>query len=742
MLAAGSQAAAILHSSQNPAKLESDSLTKPHASNYLHSRSEENQLNIAPFFPHVVGPSRVLKWMNQKANPCNNFYEYSCGGFTKAYRNETLTDGDDILSIMGVSNKFLIEQLLNKDEKELAETPVEHKIIGKLRKYYKSCLNSYRIAERGFDPIIPLGNLVVSIASKPEIGLPKMLAQLNLNGIFPFIKTQYTKTFGKTYKETELQVYPAHGYKAKTRTISTVLKIFEDAGVVRFESPEKLHSIAAWVSDLEKTHVLFILRSNNYTSDDNLPKSVTMSEFNRNTGLDWNDYLDAMGLSGVKKVNPMGEPSELQEYLLLLKQVDKSKLKYYFLWRLAAAHFNKLGDPYYALWTKKIYGVAEASVYDVETKSYRTEHFQTDCVEEIGTHLKFLSGYLYTKYTFNDTQRAHAKELVTDLLSIAKVVINGLSWMDAPTKAEALKKADAMAQIVGYPDWAGDGSKILEYYESLDFEDTEYFENAVGAQAFNFIFPSIFELQNQQKIRSSAFDRDSFFYQIPWTLNAFHYSDYNLMQINPGILQRPLFSALNPKVMNYASLGMIIGHEITHAFDAKGRQFNSMGELKSWWSNSSDTNFMTGAQCFVDQYERIPIKLHSNRTVYVDGSQTLGENISDNGGLHLALEAWRKCVTREKGKQTYQTEWGSEAIPGFNGLTANQVFFVSFGQTWCGIQSDSTIEYLLKNDGHSMNTVRVQGVLQNSREFQEAFSCKVGDSYVATGGDQGRCVLY
>ena len=328
---------------------------------------------------------------------------------------------------------------------------------------------------------------------------------------------------------------------------------------------------------------------------------------------------------------------------------------------------------------------------------------------------------------FLETQKIAATDLVNHLVESFRHKITNLGWMDPPTKQAALAKLDNLVKVVGYPDWLIDTTKVAQYHSSLTFSKSEYFENAVQAQTFSDLTPS------QHQLRAGAFERTNMYFGYPWQLNAFHLTDYVQIQINPGILQRPLFSALNPDAMNYGSLGTIIGHEITHAFDSMGYKLDKDGIKRPWWTARSMALFEVGSQCFEEQYDRYRVVFRDRSMGNVDGKQTLAENIADNGGMDVALDAWlRKIGGKHKAK---------ELAEGFGGLTWEQVFFVSFGQTWCSAKGDDDVRFLLKEDVHAPNGVRVRGVLHNSPEFAEAFGCRVGTGMNPLG-DGGRCYLY
>ncbi|XP_041627741.1 membrane metallo-endopeptidase-like 1 isoform X9 [Vulpes lagopus] len=181
-----------------------------------------------------------------------------------------------------------------------------------------------------------------------------------------------------------------------------------------------------------------------------------------------------------------------------------------------------------------------------------------------------------------------------------------------------------------------------------------------------------------------------------------------------GILQPPFFSKHQPQALNFGGIGMVIGHEITHGFDDNGRNFDKDGNMLDWWSNFSAQHFREQSECMVHQYGNYSWDLADNQNV--NGFSTLGENIADNGGVRQAYKAYLKWMA-EGGKD--------QQLPGL-GLTYNQLFFINYAQVWCGSYRPEFAIQSIKTDVHSPLKYRVLGSLQNLAAFSEAFHCAQG----------------
>lgn len=154
-----------------------------------------------------------------------------------------------------------------------------------------------------------------------------------------------------------------------------------------------------------------------------------------------------------------------------------------------------------------------------------------------------------------------------------------------------------------------------------------------------------------------------------------------------------------------------MGHELTHAFDDQGREYDKEGNLRPWWQNSSVEAFRQRTECMVDQYGRYTVNGE-----HINGKQTLGENIADNGGLKAAYHAYRSWI---------QGNGDEKRLPAVN-LTNDQLFFVGFAQVWCSVRTPESAHEGLVTDPHSPPRYRVVGTLANSPDFSRHFNCPKG----------------
>jgi endothelin-converting enzyme/putative endopeptidase len=184
-----------------------------------------------------------------------------------------------------------------------------------------------------------------------------------------------------------------------------------------------------------------------------------------------------------------------------------------------------------------------------------------------------------------------------------------------------------------------------------------------------------------------------------------------------GVLQPPLFDPKMDDAPNYGNTGGTIGHELTHAFDDEGRQFDAKGNLKDWWTKKDGKAFTDRAQCIVDQYAGYTVV----DDIKINSKLTLGEDVADLGGLILGWMAWK----------TQMASMPQQAQAARDGLTPEQRFFVGYAQWACENDRPENLRVTAATDPHSPGKYRVNGVVVNMPEFEKAFACKPGQAMAA-----------
>ena len=195
----------------------------------------------------------------------------------------------------------------------------------------------------------------------------------------------------------------------------------------------------------------------------------------------------------------------------------------------------------------------------------------------------------------------------------------------------------------------------------------------------------------------------------PPTVNAYYNPQMNDINFPAGVLQPPLYDTKIDDAPNYGNTGATIGHELTHGFDDEGRQFDAKGNLRDWWTKEDGEQFEKRAQCVVDQYANTSIV----DDIKINSKLTEGEDVADLGGTILAYVAWKAAT---KGQTLENRE----------GFTPDQRFFIGLAQWACENERDENLRVNAVTNPHSPGKYRINGVVINMPEFQQAFSCKAG----------------
>ena len=314
-------------------------------------------------------------------------------------------------------------------------------------------------------------------------------------------------------------------------------------------------------------------------------------------------------------------------------------------------------------------------------------------------------GQVYVARYFPPESKAKMQALVANLKAAFRQRLEQNTWMGPATKAEALKKLANYTVRIGYPDKWRDYSTLAIRSDDLygDVERSQAFEWARERHRLN------------KPVDKAEWD------MTPQEVNAYNMPDFNEVVFPAAILQPPFFDPNADPAVNYGGIGGVIGHEMTHGFDDQGRKFDAQGRLREWWTPQDAARFQARADRLAAQYsafEPLP-------GAHVNGKLTLGENIADQGGLTLALDAYRTSLNGSK-------------PPVLNGVTGEQRVFLGWAQVWTSKERDDALREQLVTDPHSPERYRVNGVVRNLDGWYRAFDVKPGQSLYLAPADRAQ----
>ena len=323
-----------------------------------------------------------------------------------------------------------------------------------------------------------------------------------------------------------------------------------------------------------------------------------------------------------------------------------------------------------------------------------------------GSPLGETLGELFVAKAFSPLAQQRALAMVADIRLAMQRRIDALPWMSAPTKALAQAKLAAMTVKIG-------GPSSWKSYDGLALAPDDFAGNQLKITAWH----TAQRLDDLNKPVDRARWNTS-----PHIVNAFA-AGGNQIVFPAGILQPPFFDEKADDASNYGGIGMVIGHEITHHFDDRGRQFDAVGNLRDWWQAADAAAYKARADqvaALYSSYEPVP-------GVRINGRQTLGENISDLAGVQIAYDGLQIALERQRGAE----KQAGRTVPLVDGRTPEQRFFLSHATIWRGKYRTEAMVDQLRTGQHSPGRWRILGPLSNIPAFAQAFNCKAGDAMVA-----------
>jgi putative endopeptidase len=405
-----------------------------------------------------------------------------------------------------------------------------------------------------------------------------------------------------------------------------------------------------------------------------------------NSASTWPNYFDAAGLGKLPEVI-VGQPEFFAALDQMLRERPISDWKIYLRW-----HLLRSTAPYLHEAAEKesfaFYGTRLRGQPEPEPRWQRAAHVIDGGIGEA-------LGQLYVEKYFPAAARARMNELIGNLREVFRDRLQKLDWMSDGTKAKALVKFDRFTQKIGHPDKFRDYSKVTLHRD-------DYLGNVQRAAAF--------ETHREIARVGKAVDKTEW-HMTPQTVNAYFNPLQNEIVFPAGILQPPFFDVNADDAVNYGAIGVVIGHEITHGYDDKGREYDADGNLNDWWTEKDAKEFDARAQKVVDQYggyEALP-------GLKVNGKLTLGENIADLGGTSIAYEALERALAKDPSKRK-----------DIDGFSPEQRFFLSLAQLWRTNWREEELRRRITVDPHSPGQFRAIGPHVNLPEFYEKFGIKEG----------------
>ncbi len=643
----------------------------------------------------VVSPLRAqsqmthgidLSTLDRSVKPDTDFYRFANG----AWLDKTAIPADkpamDAFTEITLRNEAVLQRVVEKAAAE-SDLPAGSE-VRKIGDFYRVGMDEARAESLGVKPLEPLFHRIDALSDRS--GILREIARLNRigvsalfsGGLLPDLKDSRRRIFTMAQGGISL---PDRDYYLNDDPMSKTLRekyvvYLQKSFVLAGETSAQAGKDAADVLDLE-TRLAKASRSRVQMRDVNgLYHKLDLKGLEAlSPALDWGEYFREIGMGSPGDIN-VATPEYFQEVDKMLGEVSLTEWKAYLRQQTLSAFAPYLNRAF------SEEGFRFSSLLTGQKEQRPRWRRVLDTTEGV---MGEAVGKLYVAEAFSPAAKQRAYTMILDLKAALRDRIEALDWMSAQTKVEALKKLDTLQIKVGYPDkWKS--------YAGLEVRADSYVQNVMRANEFAF--------KQELKKVGKPVDRTEWS-MTPPTVNAYYNPLYNEIVFPAGILQAPFFDVNADDASNYGAIGAVIGHEMTHGFDDQGRQFDSAGNLRDWWTAEDGKHFKERADALIRQYSAYI----AVGEVKVNGALTQGENIADLGGLNIAYQAWKRT-------------WKNGAAPGaIEGFTSEQRFFLAFAQIW---RFKSSLEYsrlLAQVDAHSPAYWRVMGTLVNFPPFVEAF---------------------
>ncbi|KAL1919582.1 uncharacterized protein VTP21DRAFT_1513 [Calcarisporiella thermophila] len=692
----------------------------------------------------------ILRDINSSVSPCDNFYDFACGRFKEHHHIPPETSRWIMFNVVQEENLLTIRDVLEGDydgstvgnltrEEELND----REVFEKAKKVYEVCMRTsvnegraqnlvsvLKLVLEGFPLPRPLPEYFSSDAEnntkdddnaiKSSLGAALgLIANYGISAFFQYELWPDMNVNRLRLTQPVLGLPALAYYQDKTLVHAYRMAISETfSGIVADadlwpNTPDieqkTWESISEKIVIFEKQlmeHFLPQQQLSNPKLSYNLMNITTLQRLA--PLLDWDSHF--------KQLYSNASPAPLDVDLIvswpyyagnlssIIAKTHSPTIQAFLLWRTISEYANYLPERLTQS-LRKLNDVLSGTKRNIDSPRWRT------CINEVSKFIWHVPGRHFALRRFGPESRNALKELIDNIRQEFIMTLPHLDWLDEKTRVNALKKAEELKYLVGYPSESPNlmsPSDLQRYY--ADFEvSTDNFQE-IGVAGRMFMFTKLIQMLGKKPDRY-------IWWMTSYTADAYHSLVLGHLAVPSGGAQPPFFHINLPSYINYGTLGYIVGHEITHGFDNQGRQYDGQGALRDWWSQEASHNFEMRAQCFVDQYSNFSMRAPNGSTVYLDGRNTLSENIADNGGIRQAYLAWKKSI---------EPSLHDQILPGLEHYTREQLFFIASARPYCGYSSpEMQLQKLLTNE-HSPEVFRVNGVAMNSEEFARAWKCPSG----------------
>jgi len=656
--------------------------------------------------PVLKGVGLDMADLDRSVSPCDDFFQYSGGNWLKNNPVPAYASSWGPRNLLNDRTQTLLRQIL--EEAAASTSAPAGSNPQKVGDYYAAGMDTVAIEKAGLTPLKPELDRIAAVKNLKT--LPALIAHEQTLGTGAFFRagvgqdrknsTVYAVNLGQGGLGMPDRDYylkdDARSKAVRTAYVAYMTNTFKLMGDSEAAAAKKAAAVLRLETRLAQASKNRVELRDPYANYNKLALKDFDTQY-PNVGLP--TILAQNGLGTAKEVI-VGQPAFFQELNALLKTEPIADLKTYLAWQLVSS-------------------VAPALPKAYSDEAFRFAQVQSGAKQQPTRWKRMLAatdntlgeafGQLYVDKAFSPEAKQKALDMLSNIKESMAEHIQSNTWMSEATKAEALKKLNALRVKIGYPDKWKD-------YSALTITRDSYLQNVLNARQWSY--------KENVKKYGGPIDRTEWG-MTPPTINAYYSPPLNEIVFPAGYLQPPFFDPNADDAVNYGAIGGVMGHEMTHGFDDQGRQYDAEGNLRDWWTPADGAEFTKRAAVVGRQYDAFsPLD-----SVHVNGKLTMGENLADFAGLTIVYAALQKQL---------QKKYGNNPRPLYDGFTPEQRFFLSWAQLRRTNIRPEALRQQILTDPHSPGQYRTIGPLMNMPEFYGAFNCKEGQKMVRTTTDRAK----
>lgn len=631
--------------------------------------------------------------LDTSVRPGDDFYHYAAGGWLKSHPLDAEHPENGAFIDLEELNQKRIQELILL----YANQPQKQGTLGqKIGSLYNLMMDSVRLNREGWAPLKPTLARIAAIKNTHEYQIVTAALDRNGEGTMMFgigvDADQRNAAWnlvnigqgGLGLGTRDYYVSDDPDKKKVLEAYKTYLThLFQLVGNDEAKAKSKMQKVLDIETEIAKASYDEVkLRD----VDGNYHKMSYTELVDQFPGIDWGNVMLASGMPAIDSID-VAQPEPIHEVEKILADTPLEDLKTYAEAKVISGASSQLSDAF----RKEAFQLS-AALSGVRQDRPRWKR----AVGLVSGTLGEAIGKLYVEKYFPESSKKKMLDLIHNLQTALAQRIDAATWMGSATKAQAKDKLQNFIIKIGYPDKWKDYSGLqvvdsLSLYENLQ-HIARWATDKYIAEKVN------------KKVDKMEWG------MTPQTINAYYNPTTNEICFPAAILQPPFFDPNADDAVNYGAIGGVIGHEMSHGFDDQGSQFDKNGNQHDWWTAQDKKNFNARTKVLADNFSHFEVL----PGVKINGEQTLGENIGDNGGLNIAFTALQNSMKQHP-------------LTTIDGFTPEQRFFLAWGRVWASNMTPEVIRYLITADVHSPNMARVNAALPQIDAWYKAFGVKKGD---------------